>query len=253
MAKLKNEKTMINSKDGRSIYYDKETHVDSKTGDFLILIPQEVRDSLPETFSTKITSIYTKKTNKRKFFVLSKDLNSCEKLFKEACDFWKECSTKEELVIRYEVNNKYKLFKKDEETTIYRTLNCEEFGSDYFGWSKGIELKLNLFIGKKIEYTSANSKHISFEQLNDDDAKQLFGFCKELYKSTPIVTTHFRENELSSEVKEIQFTEENAKFFYTVLLSMSSLAHKIQNVLNEPSVLESFIESRQNTLFISHN
>jgi hypothetical protein len=251
MAKLKSIPFSFKSQSGEVFSFIAEASVLESTGEFSLTIPDELEVSARQVCGTH-GNIYGANLNRPRanLRVSGSTLEGCKKLIAHASEDHLRCVVTKEIVILYGAFNKV-AYVKDKDGNLYA--NGYEAGERYKpddgrwmgvlnGGGNSAQFYQVGLVAKpyvKTTFSRQSGSKTTFDRLERADM-QSGAWIERLNNFVGLYIPPERLGNL----KELAYTEDAAKFFYGVLISMCNLADRIDSFIGDGDAVLAAIEGR---------
>lgn len=228
----------------------------STSGVFSVRFPEEVdasvRELLKNGWKSKTNKIVQIEIQKTGAAIVSTDLDSCKELLSHASREQLKCEIKRELVICYKLDLNVAYVREHETGKIFqsgtKTANRDMTGASWHGQLSGSRSRpcYSVGIGAIVfEKTTATrpsgfSKKYAVAGIHGtvcslgDNGRRLNAF----------IGLYF-DPERESDVREIPYTEETARFFADSIMSLVMVADRLERFFDSPETILSTLQKKQ--------
>lgn len=187
---------------------------------------------------------------KSKPIITGKDLIACEELIKQAGEEYVACEVKSETVILYRAVTEASYYKSPE-GKIFPNGSFKEAGHDRGGKWHGPFNANHRTTAYRVGFVAVCREKTTYIRSSNTKAEYKYhpkglGEYGKLLESFCAITV------TESEMKEIPYTEEAAKFFYETMMGLCHLADRIDSFFNDDEALANAIQGQTPVLLAAH-
>ena len=249
MAKLKPIHFEFKPKAGDSFKFAATASVSESTGIFSLSIPDEL-ENVAKTAIRSFGTVYGVNLDRPRdnLRVNGSTLEGCKNFIKHVGNDFVSCEVKESLVIVFGINNKV-TYVKDRIGKIYPNasdvIDLYKNGEAHWhgalngsgSYSEFYQIGFVARVVKKTVYSRSSGISSKYSRVINEDADPWVG------KLNSFVGLELSYSRMES-MEQIPYSEDAAKFFYSVMHGMCQLADRIDSFFGDKIALQSAIENR---------
>lgn len=246
MAKLKPISFSATALTGEKIEFAAEATV-TNAGIFSIELP-DFLEELGRKMSSPATDVTIERPRVR-LRVSSKVLQNCEAFVGKLLQEYVKCEVSKELVILYNYNTDTHYVKDQVSGEIYPSGTAAEGWGTTASWAKTrnkmmphnstpfYSVGINARVIEKITYTRASTVTVKYAGGSEFSSGHVGEWAGKLNSFVKLSRPYNDKNELKGDFMEMPYTEEAAKFFYNMMMSMCKLSDRINSFVGDKEKL----------------